>query len=166
MIIVGLQSQFPSPFGPLKIGSYLSMLLSSLGLYLVVVACGICLSFSIFRSTATTRAQSVDASTSQDPRIDFDPSLGRPKASSDPRGRIELSRNLRFGILAFLQSSIVLALYTGLADEYESNLGMRLWIRSRFPFGQYLLNWWIALILAGVLGLLLVQFLPGRRFAE
>jgi hypothetical protein len=76
------------------------------------------------------------------------------------------SINLRYGLLAFAESCFAVALYSGLSDEYESNLSMQLWVRSSIPFGQFLLTAGGVLAVSALLGLVTVQFLPGRLLAE
>jgi len=70
------------------------------------------------------------------------------------------------GALAFVQSVVLLALYSGFVQEFGSNMTMRLWVRSNFPVALSVLNWEGVLILAVSLGLLLLQYLPGRFFSE
>ena len=72
----------------------------------------------------------------------------------------------RLGNVAFIQSLVLVALYAGLVQEFESNLTMQIWIRSNFPVGQSVLNWEGVLILSVSLALLLLQFLPGRFLSE
>src|SRR5437879_13850897 len=72
----------------------------------------------------------------------------------------------RIGAIAFVQSVALVALYSGFVQEFESNATMQGWIRSNFPVGQSLLSWEGVLILSVSLGLLLVQFLPGRVLSE
>ena len=67
---------------------------------------------------------------------------------------------------AFIQSFVLVALYSGFVQEFESNLGMQNWMRSNFPVGLSLLNWESVSILAISLGLLQLQFLPGGFFSE
>jgi hypothetical protein len=72
----------------------------------------------------------------------------------------------RIGGVAFIQSLILVALYSGFVQEFESNSTMQIWVRSNFPIGQSLLNWEGVIVLSVVLGLLLLQFLPGRFLSE
>ena len=72
----------------------------------------------------------------------------------------------RIGAVAFIQSLILVGLYSGFVQEFESNKTMQVWLLSSFPVGQSVLNWEGVLILSVSLGFLLLQFLPGRYFSE
>lgn len=72
----------------------------------------------------------------------------------------------KLGIVALIQGLVLVALYGGFAQEYDSNFTLQLWVRSNFPVGQSILNWESVMILSVCLGLLLLQFLPGRFFSE
>ena len=72
----------------------------------------------------------------------------------------------QLGIAAFIQGLVLIALYAGFVQEYDSNVTLQLWVRSNFSVGQSVLNWESVMILSVSLGLLLLQFLPGRFFSE
>ena len=72
----------------------------------------------------------------------------------------------RIGAVALIQSLILVGLYSGFLQEFESNTAMQVWLRSNFPLGQSVLNWESVLILSVSLGFLLLQFLPRRYFSE
>jgi hypothetical protein len=72
----------------------------------------------------------------------------------------------KLGSVAFIQGLVLVSLYAGFVQEYESNLTLQIWVRSSFPAGQSVLNWEGVLILSASLGLLLLQFLPGRFLSE
>jgi hypothetical protein len=72
----------------------------------------------------------------------------------------------KLGSVGFIQSLVLVVLYAGFVQEYESNSTMQIWIRSNFPVGQSVLNWEGVLILSVSLALLLLQFLPGRFLSE
>lgn len=72
----------------------------------------------------------------------------------------------RTGVVAFVQSLLLLVLYSGFVQEFESNLTMQIWLQSNFPIGHSVLNWESVLILSVALGIVLLQFLPGRYFSE
>lgn len=143
-----LASTDPRIFGGFAVSLYAFLVLSSLGIVLVIPGAGLCLTFS-FRGL--TRNFGKSPLTVPTERID---------------GGLFAGKNLRYGFIAFLQSSIVLTLYSGLTAEYESNSSMQLWLRSIFPPSQVLLSNEAIFITAGLLGLLIVQFLPGQAFAE
>src|SRR5947207_526194 len=69
-------------------------------------------------------------------------------------------------LFAFIQSSVIAALYAGLVEEYQSNLSMQQLVRLAFPTAKYILNWETVLVLSTLLGLITTQFLPGRILAE
>lgn len=70
------------------------------------------------------------------------------------------------GAVAFIQSLVLVALYSGFVQEFQSNETMQMWVRSNLPVGQSVLNWEAVLMFSAVLGLLMLQFLPGRLFSE
>ena len=72
----------------------------------------------------------------------------------------------KLGIVAFIQGLVLVALYAGFVQEYDSNLTLQIWVRSSLPIAQSILNWEGVVILSVSLGLLLVQFLPGRFLSE
>jgi hypothetical protein len=72
----------------------------------------------------------------------------------------------RIGAVAFVQSLVLVVLYSGFVQESESNTTMQIWLQSNFPVGQSVLNWEGVLVLAVFLGIVLLQFLPGRYFSE
>lgn len=107
--------------------------------------------------------------------------LGNPLSSSiDEQSEAELSGGAKgpegrrwmfgpgykLGSVAFIQSLALVALYAGFVQEYKSNLTLQIWVRSNFPVGQSVLNWEGVLILSVFLGVLLLQFLPGRFLSE
>lgn len=77
-----------------------------------------------------------------------------------------LGPSSKLGIVALIQGLWLVALYAGFVQEYDSNLTLQLWVRSNFPVGQSVLNWESVMILSVSLGLLLLQFLPGRFLSE
>jgi hypothetical protein len=92
------------------------------------------------------------------------------KLSNRAASRLETRRMFgpgsRMGAVAFFQSLVLVGLYSGFVQEFESNKTMQVWLRSNLPLGQTVLNWEGVIILSVLLGLLLLQFLPGRYFSE
>lgn len=89
------------------------------------------------------------------------------RRAKGPNGRRSLfGPGYKLGTVAFIQSLVLVALYSGFVQEYESNLTLQIWVRSNFPVGQTVLNWEGVLILSVSLGILLLQFLPGRFLFE
>lgn len=72
----------------------------------------------------------------------------------------------RVGFVAFVQSLVLIVLYSGFVQEYGSNPTMQIWVHSNFSVAQSVLNWQGVLVLSVSLGVLLLQFLPGRFFSE
>lgn len=91
-------------------------------------------------------------------------------ALGDTVGRREPRRifgpGSRIGVVAFIQSLVLVVLYSGFVQEYESNSTMQIWVRSNLSVGQSVLNWEGVLILSVSLGILLLQFLPRGFFSE
>lgn len=88
------------------------------------------------------------------------------RIASPPETQRRLGPGSRIGALAFIQSLVLVGLYAGFVQEFESNETMQVWLSSNFPVGQSVLNWEGVLILSVSLGFLLLQFLPGRYFSE
>jgi hypothetical protein len=92
------------------------------------------------------------------------------KLSNRTASRLETQRMFRprsrMGAVAFIQSLVLVGLYSGFVQEFESNKTMQVWLRSNLPVGQSVLNWEGVMILSVLLGFLLLQFLPGRYFSE
>jgi hypothetical protein len=155
------------PFGTPIIGSYLSTLLSSFGLIFVISGAGTCTAFSFIRPVSEDQEMNTSDLISASGALPNGKSSHRetvkPRKS---RIRIWSDPSTKFGLVAFVQSCIAIALYSGLADEYQSNIRMQLWIRTVFPSARYLLTWEAVLIASAVLGFLITRFLPGRALAE
>jgi hypothetical protein len=145
---VTLDSIYPRLFGASEIGSYSSLVLLSLGVIFVISGIGISLTYYPFNSTHGSRGRALSQS------------------YSEQATGILPSTNLRYGLISFIQSSIAIALYSGLADEYHSNPSMQEWIHAIIPLGQLLLGRECVLFVAGLMGLSIVQFLPGQALAE
>ena len=141
-----LGTRYAKPFGAFTTNSYSSLVLLSLGVIFVISGTGI----SITYYSTQTLENPVDSR----------------KAYSTPDLGARPSTNLKYGLIAFVQSSIAIALYSGAADEFNSNPSMQEWIRATFPFGQLLLQRECVLIVAALMGLSIVQFLPGQALAE
>jgi len=147
-ITVLLDREYTRFLGPSETDSYLTLFLTSIGLILVLIGAGICAVPSI--STAPTEGKSVE---------------GYAELASPTRGALPRS-DIRWALFAFIQSSVISALYAGLVEEYQSNLGMQQWVRLAYPAANYILNGETVLVLSTLLGLITAQFLPGRLLAE
>ena len=69
-------------------------------------------------------------------------------------------------LVAVVQSSVLIASYGSLVAEYETNPGMQAWVQTNFPLASGLLNYYVVLLLTGLLGVLVTQFFPSGRFSE
>lgn len=144
-------AQRPSYFGSSGLDSYTSVVLAPLGLLFVVS--GISVVLTLRKASSPTSAQKL---TDEADRMAQLPPSTRPISVV----------SLRLGIIAFLESLLIVSLYAGVLDEYQSNLGMQDWVRRTIPTAQILLSYEALIIASGILSLLVVQFLPGRRFYE
>ena len=147
-ITVLLDREYARFLGPSETDSYLALSLTSIGLILVLIGAGICTVPWI--STAPTEEKALEGYTE----------LANPARGSLP------TTDMRRALFAFIQSTLIAALYTGLVEEYQSNLSMQQWVRLAFPTAKYILNWETVLVLSTLLGLITTQFLPGRILAE
>src|SRR5881296_1892580 len=141
-ITVLLDREYARFLGPSETDSYLTLSLTSIGLILVLIGAGIC--------TAPNEEKALE---------------GYKELANPARGSLPTS-DMRRALLAFIQSTLIAALYTGLVEEYQSNLSMQQWVRLAFPTAKYILNWETVLVLSTLLGLITTQFLPGRILAE
>ena len=64
--------------------------------------------------------------------------------------------------IALVEAIVMIIIYGGLVQEYSSNVNMRSWVRANFALGGYFLNYYGVLILAGLLGVAIVQLIPRR----
>ncbi|OLE59425.1 MAG: hypothetical protein AUG17_02735 [Crenarchaeota archaeon 13_1_20CM_2_53_14] len=151
-----LRVDAPQALGPWGDTIYSALTLGSLGALLLICGGGT-ITFAVLHRETKLR------NTFASPSTDVD-SLGFAK-DHDTTQRM-FGPGSRIGVVALIQSVVLVALYSGFVQEFESNLTMQSWIRSNFPIGQSLLNWEGVLILSVSLALLLLQFLPGRFLSE
>jgi hypothetical protein len=161
-VTVILDSNYPKLLGISEIGSYLSTFLASLGLLFVISGSGICLSYSIFKPIYADNgiAHTVGQSTNPTDRGIHGRGYG------DRHVGIVSSNNVKFGLLAFTQSCLALALFSGLVDEYQSNKSMQQWVSSTFPYAQLVLSWEAVFVASALFGIIVIQFIPGKALAE
>jgi len=161
---VALDSRYPYLFGASEISSYASITYASIGLVFVISGAGVCETYYALRSPHRNNSPlDTEMRTSNDAILSIRESL---QGYGEPRAGILSSNDLKLGLIAFIQSCIMLSLYSGLADEYHSNLSMRIWVSSIFPYGGLVLSWEAVLATAALLGLIVIQFLPGKALAE
>ena len=64
--------------------------------------------------------------------------------------------------IALVEAIVMLTIYSGLVQEYGSNVNMQNWVQGNFAPGGYFLNYYGVLILAGLLGVAIFQLLPRK----
>jgi hypothetical protein len=154
-----LPADVPHALGPWLSRVYSSLTFGSLGALLLVYGSGI-ITFVVAQHETklpNTRASPIDEQSEVY-------SLGHSKGLPGPRRMT--GTGPRVAAIAFLQSLVLVALYSGFVQEFVSNLSMQIWVRSNFPVGQSILNWEGVLSFSVLLGLLLLQFLPCRFLSE
>jgi len=138
---------------------YSPLAFGSIGLLLLICGAGT-LMFALANREAKLE-NSMASSTDEHSEVDS------TQGAEGLRGRRKMfGPGSTLGGVAFTQGLVLVALYAGFVQEYESNLTLQVWVRSNFPVGQSVLNWEGVLILSASLGLLLLQFLPGRFLSE
>jgi hypothetical protein len=158
-ILAILRTNDPQALRSLSNVVYSSLTFGALGVLLLICGSGtLTFAFVHHRSKVSSSAHPPTAASSG--LNDF------REAVSDTQTQRLFGQESRLGVVAFAQSLILVALYSGFVQEFESNLTMQIWVRSNFPVGQSLLNWEGVFALSVLLGLLLLQFLPGRFFSE
>jgi hypothetical protein len=104
--------------------------------------------------------------------LELEAMVGQRNATSNPWQDLKAlsegkrARRLRFDSLprtlaiALAEAVVLVIIYGGLVREYVSNVNMQNWVQSNFALGTYLLNYYMVLILAGLLGMLIFRLLP------
>jgi hypothetical protein len=149
----------PHALGPWLSRVYSPLTFGSLGALLLIYGSGI-ITFAV--PNHETKLPNTRVSTIDEQSEAY--SLGHGTGPNEPRRMIGTVSNV--SAVAFVQSLVLVTLYSGFVQEFESNLSMQTWVRSVFPVGQSVLNWESVLSLSVLLGLLLLQFLPGRFLSE
>jgi hypothetical protein len=156
-IVAILRTDFPEALGPFVDSVYSSLSFGAVGIILLICGGG-----TITYAIVQRKSNHLQPLRSE--RDNSSSILGGLEAHTRTRGMFGASS--RIGALAFVQSLVLVVLYSGFVQEFESNTTMQIWLQSNFPVGQSVLNWESVLILAIFLGLLLLLFLPGRYFSE
>lgn len=145
--------------GALGQAIYSPLTFGSIGVLLLI--CGAGMVMFALTNRETRLENSMTSST------DEHSELHSPRGADDLKGRRSVfGPGSKLGIVAFVQGLVLVALYAGFVQEYESNFTLQIWVRSIFAVGQSVLNWESVMILSVVQGLLLLQFLPGRFLSE
>jgi hypothetical protein len=158
-IVAAFQAQDPQALDAWGRSIYFPLAFGSIGVLLLI--CGVGSTIFALLHHETGLANRVASSADEHSELDS----SRSDESAKGRGWI-LGPGSKLGSVAFVQSLILVVLYAGFVQEYESNSTMQIWIRSNFPVGQSVLNWEGVLILSVNLALMLLQFLPGRFLSE
>ena len=156
-ILAIFRTDSPQALGSFGDIVYLSLAFGAVGVLLLICGGGTI----VFATAQREFNQSNPTRSGRDNTSDI---LGGLSARTRMRGMFGPSS--RRGAVAFVQSLLILVLYAGIVQEFESNLTMQIWLQSNFPAGQLVLNWESVLILSVALGVVLLQFLPGRYFSE
>ena len=138
---------------------YSQLTFGSIGLLLLI--CGVGTVMFALANHETRLKNSIASSTD-----DHSEHISERGVEDLSEGRRMFDQSSKLGIVAFIQGLVLAALYAGLVQEYDSNLTLQIWVRSSLPIAQSILNWEGLVILSVSLGLLLVQFLPGRFLSE
>jgi hypothetical protein len=158
-IVAVFQAEDPQALGAWGQSIYSPLAFGSIGVLLLI--CGIgTITFALLHHETDLENR---LASSADEHSDVDSSRSDGSAK---RRRLIFGPSSNLGSVAFIQSLVLVVLYAGFVQEYESNSTMQIWIRSNFPVGQSVLNWEGVLILSVSLALLLLQFLPGRFLWE
>jgi hypothetical protein len=141
-ILAVVRANAPQTLGPSSNTVYSALTFGALGVLLLICGSGAIIFVTIHKKSRI--------SNSEDP---------------NQTGRV-FAQGARMGGVAFVQSVVLVLLYSGFVQEFESNSTMRIWVQSNLPVGQSLLNWESVLFFSVVLSLLVLEFLPGRFFSE
>ena len=153
------RTDVPQTRGLLAGVAYSALTFGALGVLLLICGCGTLL----FAVGHLEYEPSKMTALTTDGNLEFDDSH---EAVRHDEAQRMFGPGFRTGTVAFVQSLVLVALYSGFVEEFESNSAMQIWVRSNFPAGYAVLNWEGVLILSVSLGLLMVEFLPGRFFYE
>lgn len=138
---------------------YSPLAFGSIGVMLLI--CGAGTVMFAFTNHETKLENSMASSNNEQSGLDSPQSVDRLK-----RRQRMFGPGSKLGIVAFIQGLVLVALYAGFVQEYESNFTLQVWVLSNLPVGQLILNWETVMTLSIALGLLLLQFLPGRFLSE
>jgi hypothetical protein len=158
-IVAAFQAEDPQVLGAWGRSIYSPLAFGSIGVVLLICGVGT-ITFALVHHETNLENR---IASSADEHSDVDSS--RTDGSAKGRRWI-FCPGSKMGSVAFIQGLVLVVLYAGFVQEYESNSTMQIWIRSNFPVGQSVLNWEGVLILSVSQALLLLQFLPGRFLSE
>jgi hypothetical protein len=157
LILAIFRTLAPEVLGPISDAVYSSLAFGAVGILLLICGGGT-ITFAI------AQRKSNQSQPLRSERENSSSILGSIEAHTETRGTFGASS--RIGALAFVQGLVLVVLYSGFVQEFESNTTMQIWLQSNFPVGQSVLNWEGVLVLAVFIGIVLLQFLPGRYFSD
>jgi len=158
-IVAAFQAEDPQALGAWGQSIYSPLAFGSIGVLLSICGVGTIIFALVHHETILENR--IASSADEHSEVDSSRSDGSAKG-----GRWIFGPGSNLGSVAFIQSLVLVVLYAGFVQEYESNSTMQIWIRSNFPVGHSVLNWEGVLILSVSLALLLLQFLPGRFLSD
>jgi hypothetical protein len=158
-VLAALRAEDPHALGVWGQAIYSPLAFGSIGLLLLM--CGGGTMIFAFTYHDTKLGNTIVSPISETSEVAFSRDV---EATDGTRRMVGLGS--RIGALAFVQSLVLVVLYAGFVQEYESNLTMQTWVRSNLSVGQSVLNWEAVFIFSVALGLLLLQFLPERYLSE
>ena len=145
-----------------------SSILLPISIPLLIGGMGICTYFLAMRRTwrASNRIESA--------LLELEALVVQKNANSVPRmdlgtvPDVKRARRLRSNFLprtlasALAEGAVMVIIYGSLVQEYLSNVYMQNWVETNFAPGGYLLNYYVVIILAGSLGMLIFRLLPRK----
>ena len=158
-ILAILRTNDPQALGPSSNVVYSSLTFGAFGILLMICGGGT-LTFAFVHNESKI-SNTVTSPIDRPSHVDV-----IEDALSEHQTQRMFGQGSRIGGVAFIQSLVLVAFYSGFVQEFESNSTMQIWVRSNIPVGQSFLNWEAVLVLSVVLSFLLLQFLPGRFFSE
>ena len=152
------QVEYPQALAADGQAIYSPLIIGSIGLLLLTCGGGTVIFALTYHGTGQKNAFASQSTGTSEANFSGD--------ASAPGGVRSRGFGSRIGVVAFIQSLVLVALYSGLVQEYESNTTMQSWVRSSFPVGQSVFSWEAVLVFSVALGMALLQFLEGRLFSE
>src|SRR5712692_539527 len=148
----------PQDLGPLANAVYSSLTFGALGVLLLICGGGT-ITYAIAQRESNLSKRIVPTLAGHSDVDAFEEHVGHSETQR------MFGAGIKMGVVAFIQSLVLLVLYSSFVQEFESNLTMQIWVQSNFAVGQSVLNWEGVLILSFFLSFLLLQFLPGQFFS-
>lgn len=151
----------PGSLGLSSLNPFVSLFLPPVGLFLVISGTGIALSFRAWPRSATIDELAVERQAQDTRPRDQDEKSAIPEINN--QGVPQQRSTLPLSVTVFIESVIIILLYAGVLDEYQANLSMRDWVRLALPSVQIFFNQEALTIFSGILALMVIRFLPGKK---